>query len=508
MPAQAIFYTLLGLVLGILVTICIVHYKRKKSVSQLEAQAKDVLQKAQAEEKKILSEAEQQSKRLLDSISREEQERKKRLQETEQKQQKREKEIEQKSAALHQNEREISQELERIRQETDKLSLKQREAEAMLQQISSLSPNEARELLLKKVEQEHEEDLAHHLEKIIQQTKETAATQVKNILAEAMQRYYGESIAESTITTVPLPNDEMKGRIIGREGRNINAFEKLSGVDLIVDETPGAVILSGFDLIRRYIAKLALERLVADGRIHPTKIEESITKAKEDVAKMIKEFGEKVVYELGITGLPNEIVKLLGRLRFRTAYGQNILKHSVEVAKLAAAIATEFGANADIAKRAGLLHDIGKALDQEIDGDHCEIGQEIAKKYHLSAEIISAIASHHGTVPFTSIEGIIVYIANLLSHQRQGSQRENLEQHIQRMSNLEQTALTFSGVEQAFAIQAGKELRIIVNPSIVSDTEAYRLAHDLAKAAEKSSGFTGEIKVNVVRETRIIEYAR
>lgn len=508
MPINALFSAIIGLVIGILATFLVVNVLRKNKVSTIEAQAQSVLQKAQDEEKKILSEAEQQSKRLLDSIQREEQDRKRRLQEIEQKQQKREKEIEQQINTLHQTERELNQQMNKVREEENTLHQKQKEAETVLQKISSLSPQEAKEILLKKVEEEHKADLVQHIEKVVNEAKVNASEQVKNILAEAMQRYYGESIAESTITTVPLPNDEMKGRIIGREGRNINAFEKLSGVDLIVDDTPGAVILSGFDLIRRYVAKIALERLVADGRIHPTKIEETILKAQEDVTKMMKEFGEKVVYELGITGLPNEILKLLGRLRFRTAYGQNILKHSVEVAKLAANIATELGANVDIAKRAGLLHDIGKALDQEIDGHHSEIGQEICKKYHLPTAIAGAIASHHGDVPFTSIEGIIVYIANAISHQRQGAQRDSLEQHVQRMTNLEQTALAFDGVEQAFAIQAGKELRIIVNPTVVSDVEAYKLAHDLAKELEKSSGFSGEIKVNVVRETRIIEYAR
>ncbi len=508
MPIEALIYAIVGLVSGALVTFIFNHLARKNKVSKLEAKANEILQSAQEEERQILKEAEQQSKRLLDSIQREESERKKRLQESEQKHQQREKEIEKKLADLHKNEKELAQELEKLRHEEELLTQKRRDAEDLLQKTSSLSPAEAKEILLRKVEQEHQADLVAHIEKMVSDAKTNAAEQVKNILAEAMQRYYGESIAESTITTVPLPNDEMKGRIIGREGRNINAFEKLSGVDLIVDETPGAVILSGFDLVRRYIAKLALERLVADGRIHPTKIEETIQKAKEDVAKMIKEFGEKVVYELGITGLPTEIVKLLGRLRFRTAYGQNVLKHSVEVAKLAALIATELGANVDIAKRAGLLHDIGKALDQEIEGNHCEIGQEICRKYHVSENIVQAIVSHHGDVPFNSIEGIIVYIANTLSHQRQGAQRDSLEQHIQRMTNLEQTALAHEGVDQAFAIQAGKELRIIVNPQMINDTEAYKLAHELAKEVEKTSGFTGEIKVNVVRETRIIEYAR
>ncbi len=508
MPTPLIVSALLGLAVGIVGMILYQTFIRRKKISKLEVQAQASLHQAQKEEQNILREAKTQSQKLLDEIQKEESERRKKLQELEQKNHKKENEIESKVNELINQQKELDTALEKLRGEETVLSEKKKSAEELLQKISSLSPAEAKEILFKKVEEEYQEDLVKHVEKIVKESRAKAENQVRNILAEAMQRYHGESIAESTVTTLTLPNDEMKGRIIGREGRNINAFEKLSGVDVIVDDSPGVVILSGFDLIRRYIAKLALERLVADGRIHPTRIEEMLGKAEEDVNKMIKEFGEKVVYELGITGFPPEIVKLLGRLRFRTAYGQNVLKHSVEVAKLASNIATEMGANVDIAKRAGLLHDIGKALDQEIEGHHSDIGREICKKYNVNPQVIAAIESHHGDTAFTSVEGIIVYIANILSQQRLGAKREGLEQHIQRMTNLEQLAMNFEGVEKAFAMQAGHEIRVVVNPTKITDLSAYKLAHDLAKKLEKETDFTGEIKVNVVRETRIVEYAR
>ncbi len=508
MPTSLIVSALLGLAVGIVGMIIYQSLIRRNKISKLEAQAQESLNQAQKEEQNIIREAKNQSQKLLDQIRREELERKRKLQELEQKNQKQEHEVERQLSDLTHKQKELDTSIDKLRAEEGILSEKKKSAEELLQKISSLSPAEAKEILFKKVEEEYQEDLVKHTEKIIKESQAKAEVQVKNILAEAMQRYHGESIAESTVTTVTLPNDEMKGRVIGREGRNINAFEKLSGVDVIVDDSPGVVILSGFDLIRRYIAKVALERLVADGRIHPTRIEEMLAKSEEDVNKMIKEFGEKVAYELGITGFPAEILKLLGRLRFRTAYGQNVLKHSVEVAKLASNIAAEMGANVDIAKKAGLLHDIGKALDQEIEGHHSDIGREICKKYNINPKVIAAIESHHGNTSFSSVEGIIVYIANILSQQRLGAKREGLEQHIQRMTNLEQLALNFEGVEKAFAVQAGHEVRVIVNPLKITDLSAYKLAHDLAKKLEKETDITGEIKVNVVRETRIIEYAR
>lgn len=508
MPNVIIIWSLAGFIAGIILTVLYHLIIVRKKINTLESQAQSTLQKAQEEERAILNDAKIASQKLLQQIQKDEQDRKRKLQEIENKNHKQEDEIEKKHLALAQAQKQLDSELEKLRAEEQSLHEKQKEAELALQKISSLSPEEAKNVLFKKIEEMYQGDIVQHLEKIVKEQQAKADEKIREVLAEAMQRYHGESIAESTITTVTLPNDEMKGRIIGREGRNINAFEKMSGVDVIVDDSPGAVILSGFDLMRRYIAKIALERLVADGRIHPTRIEEMLDKAREEVSKMTREFGEKVVYELGITGLPNEVIKLLGCLRFRTAYGQNVLKHSVEVAKLSGAIAAELGANVELAKKAGLLHDIGKSLDQEIDGHHVQISIEICKKYHIPDPVIAAIASHHGQIPFESLEGIIVYTANILSQARPGAKRDSLEQHIQRMTNLEQSALGFPGVEKAFVMQAGHEIRAIVNPQQINDLQAYQLAHDLALEIEKISDFSGEIKVNVVRETRIIEYAR
>lgn len=508
MPNFTIIWSLAGFLVGIVLTALYHTLVAKKRVNSLENQAQTTLQKAQEEEKIILAEAKLASQRLLQQIQKEEQERKRKLQEIEVKNHKQEDEIEKKQQNLTQAQQRLDQEIESLRTEEQKLHDKQKEAEQILQKISALSEAEAKQMLFSKIEEMYQPEIMQHLEKIVKEQQTNADEKIRNVLAEAMQRYHGESIAESTVTTVTLPNDEMKGRIIGREGRNINAFEKMSGVDVIVDDSPGVVILSGFDLMRRYIAKIALERLVADGRIHPTRIEEMLDKAREEVTKMTREFGEKVVYELGITGLPAEIIKLLGCLRFRTAYGQNVLKHVVEVAKLSAAIAAELGANIDVAKKAGLLHDIGKSLDQEIEGHHVHIGLEICKKYRIAEPVIMAISSHHAQTPFQSLEGIIVYTANLLSQERPGAKRDSLQQHIQRMTNLEQSALAFPGVEKAFVMQAGHEIRAIVNPTEIDDLQAYKLAHDLAAEIEKISDFSGEIKVNVVRETRIIEYAR
>ncbi|MBP7057242.1 ribonuclease Y [Candidatus Gracilibacteria bacterium] len=508
MPTTVLIFGLGGFALGIVLAIVYFVIIQKNYRSELSNKAQAILKQAEQEEQQIIKQAQLESQKLLQQIQKEEQERKRKIQEWETKNRRQEEEVEKKQRDLLQQQKNLDLHLEKLRDEEQVLHEKQQQADGLLNQISALSPAEAKALLLKKVEDENQADIVNHLEKIVADQQHTADEKIKQILAEAMQRYHGESIAESTVTTLTLPNDEMKGRIIGREGRNINAFEKMSGVDVIVDDSPGVVILSGFDLMRRYIAKIALERLVADGRIHPTRIEEMLEKAREEVATMTHEFGEKVVYELNITGLPTEILKLIGCLRFRTAYGQNVLKHSIEVAKLAGAIAAEVGANVDIAKKAGLLHDIGKAPDQEMEGTHAHISSEICKKFRINAAIIDAIESHHGDVPFTSLEGIIVYTANQLSINRPGAKRDNLEEHIQRMTSLEQAALAFEGVDKAFVMQAGHEIRAIVNPHNIDDLQAYQLARNLAREIEKISDFNGEIKVNVVRETRIIEYAR
>jgi ribonuclease Y len=315
-------------------------------------------------------------------------------------------------------------------------------------------------------------------------------------------------VAESTVTTVNLPSDDMKGRVIGREGRNINTFERITGVDVIVDDTPSTVIISGFDLVRRYVAKLALEKLIEDGRIHPTRIEETVEKAKEDVNKMIKEFGEKVVYDMGITGLHPDLIKLVGRLRFRTSHGQNVLKHSVEVANIAAALAEQLGADPFEAKKAGLLHDIGKAVDHEISGKHEIIGYDIARKYGLNTTIATAIKTHHGVETPKTIEGICVYVANMISKTRPGAKRDGLETYIKRLEKIEELTKTFEGVENAYAIQAGREVRVIINPDKIDDLDAMKLASEIAHKIEKDLEYPGQIKINVLRERRILEYAK
>ena len=312
---------------------------------------------------------------------------------------------------------------------------------------------------------------------------------------------------ESTVYTIHLPSDEMKGRIIGREGRNINAIEKATGVDVIVDDTPEAIVISAFDPVRRYIAKLALEKLITDGRIQPSRIEEVVKDAKKEVAKMIKESGEQAVYEVGVAGLPDDLVKLLGRLRFRTSYGQNVLKHSVEVAFIASMLAAEVGADQNIAKKAGFLHDIGKAVDHEIPGSHALIGRDIAKKFGMSPEVVHAIEAHHEDVPFKTTEAILVQSADAISGARPGARRESFESYIKRLEELENIANTFKGVEKSFAIQAGREVRIMVIPEEIDDLSAIKLSKDIAHKIEKELKYPGQIKVNVIRETRAVEYA-
>ena len=389
--------------------------------------------------------------------------------------------------------------------EMDKLVKKQLEE---LEKISGYSVDQAREIILEKVEREARGEAATLYKEIESKAKDEADKKAKEIITGAIQRCAADHVAESTVSVVPLPNDEMKGRIIGREGRNIRAIETLTGIDLIIDDTPEAVILSGFDPVRREVARLTLEKLIVDGRIHPGRIEEMVEKSQREVNATIKDAGEQATYEVGIHNLHPELVKLLGRLKYRTSYGQNVLKHSIEVSHLAGLMAGELGLDVTLAKRAGLLHDIGKALDHEKEGTHVDIGIEILKKYKENENVINGMAAHHGDYEPKSVEAVLIAAADALSAARPGARRETLESYVKRLQKLEEIANTTEGVEKSFAIQAGREIRIIAKPDVVSDDGIGLLARDISKKIESELEYPGQIKVNVVRETRAVDYAK
>lgn len=409
--------------------------------------------------------------------------------------------IEKKEESISNKERNITNKL----QETEKLVKKQLEE---LEKISGYSVEQAREIILEKVEREARSDAAALYKEIETKAKDEADKKAKEIITGAIQRCAADHVAESTVSVVPLPSDEMKGRIIGREGRNIRAIETLTGIDLIIDDTPEAVILSGFDPVRREIARLSLEKLIVDGRIHPGRIEEMVEKSEREVNAIIKDAGEQATYEVGIHNLHPELVKLLGRLKYRTSYGQNVLKHSIEVSHLAGLMAGELGLDVTLAKRAGLLHDIGKALDHEREGTHIDIGMEVLKKYKEHDNVINGMAAHHGDYEPKSIEAVLIAAADALSAARPGARRETLESYVKRLQKLEEIANTTEGVDKSFAIQAGREIRIIAKPDEVSDEGIALLARDIRKKIESELEYPGQIKVNVVRETRAVDYAK
>jgi ribonuclease Y len=377
-----------------------------------------------------------------------------------------------------------------------------------LERISELSFDQAKELLLSRVESEIKHETAMIIKENENQVREESDRRARNIISLAIQRCAADHVAETTVSVVALPNDEMKGRIIGREGRNIRTLETLTGIDLIIDDTPEAVILSGFDPVRREVARIALEKLILDGRIHPGRIEEMVEKAKKEVEQSIREEGEQATFETGINGLHTELVRLLGRLRYRTSYGQNVLKHSIEVAHLAGIMAAEIGADVALAKRSGLLHDIGKAIDHEIEGSHTVIGADLSKKYKESEEVIHGIAAHHGDEPFRSVEAVLVSAADAISAARPGARRETLEAYIKRLEKLEEIANSFEGVDKSYAIQAGREIRIIVKPDKVDDAGSAMIAREIVQKIEGNMEYPGQIRVVVIRETRAVDHAK
>ena len=431
-------------------------------------------------------------------------------------------EIQRSERRLLQKEELLDKKIEAIEQREENAVKKQKEIEASeaeinemkarqlkeLETISGMSMDEAKDILLESVEHDARHEAALMLREIEQKTKEEADKRARNIVSLAIQRCAADHVAETTVSVVALPNDEMKGRIIGREGRNIRTLETATGVDLIIDDTPEAVILSGFDPVRREVARIALEKLIMDGRIHPGRIEEMVEKARKEVDVQIREAGEQAIFECGIHGLHHELVKLLGRLKYRTSYGQNVLKHSIEVSHLAGVMAAEIGANVTLAKRAGLLHDIGKAIDHEVEGPHVQIGADVAKKYRENNQVINAIMAHHGDVEPATVEAVLVQAADAISAARPGARRETLENYIKRLEKLEEIANSFEGVDKSFAIQAGREIRIIVKPENVNDADTIIMAKEILKRIETELEYPGQIKVNVIRETRAVEFAK
>ena len=484
----------------------------KNKILFLENEAKDLVEKAKREaeatKKESILEAKEEVHKLRNDLDRDSRERRSEIQRLERRILQREESLDKKSDLLEKKEETINkrlQEIDQMEENVQQLYVKRREE---LERISALTSEEAKEILLGEIRKEVSHEAALMIKDIESKAKEEADKKAREIITTAIQRCAADHVSESTVHVVALPNDEMKGRIIGREGRNIRTLETLTGVDLIIDDTPEAVILSSFDPIRREVARIALEKLIVDGRIHPARIEEMVERAKKDVENDIKEDGEQATLETGVHGLHPEIIRLLGRLKYRTSYGQNVLKHSIEVSYLASVMASELGLDVNLAKRAGLLHDIGKAIDQEQEGPHALIGGDFAKKYHESDLVVNAISAHHGDVEMMSMEAVLVQAADAISAARPGARRETLEAYIKRLEKLEEIANSYEGVDKSYAIQAGREIRIMVKPEQLDDAGSVELARNLAKSVEEQLEYPGQIKINVIREIRAVDFAK
>ena len=510
--ATAIIAAVVGLAIGI-----VAGYFTRKNISEAkigeaDSLAKNIIDQANKDaetiKKEKLLEAKEEIHKFRNDAEKENRERRNELQKYERRVIQKEESLDRKQQSMENKESNLNQKLRAVdekQKEVEAIKVKQLEK---LEDISGITSEKAKDIILSNAEKEVRHEMSIMIKEIETQAKEDAEKKSREIIGYAIQKCAADHVAETTVTVVNLPNDEMKGRIIGREGRNIRTLETLTGIDLIIDDTPEAVILSGFDPIRREIARIALEKLISDGRIHPARIEEMVEKAKKEVDNIIKEYGEQAIFETGVHSLHPELVKLLGRLNYRTSYGQNVLKHSIEVAHIAGIMAAEIGADIKLAKRAGLLHDIGKAVDHEMEGTHVEIGMDLLRRYKESKDVIHAMSTHHGDYEPQTVEAVLVTAADAISAARPGARRETLEAYIKRLEKLEEIANSYEGVDKSFAIQAGREIRIMVKPEKINDEEIHLLARDITKKIEEELEYPGQIKVSLIRETRAVEYAK
>lgn len=506
----ALFFGLL--VLGIPIGVQIRKRTAEKEIASAEEEAKriinEAIKSAESKKREALVEAKEEILKARNDFERDSKEQRAELQKQERRLQQKEENIDKKTENIERKEENIQNKLAALEEEREAVATVKRAQMEVLERISGFTAEEAKNYLIDQLEAEVTHESAMKIREIEAQFKEEADTKAREILSLAIQRCAADHVAEATVSVVALPNDEMKGRIIGREGRNIRTLETMTGVDLIIDDTPEAITVSCFDPVRREIARIALEKLIVDGRIHPARIEEMVEKAKREVDATIKAEGERAVFETNVHGLHPELVKLLGRMRYRTSYGQNVLNHSIEVAHLAGLMAAELGADVTAAKRAGLLHDLGKSIDHEVEGSHVAIGVELARKYKENEDIVHAIEAHHNDVEPRTVVACLVQAADAVSAARPGARRENLENYIKRLEKLEEVTSSFHGVEKSFAIQAGREVRIMVAPEKISEDQMVLLARDIAKKIEEELEYPGQIKINMIRETKVIEYAK
>ena len=503
---------LISLVIGILVGVVIRKKIAESKINGAEEEAKKLVELAKIEadnlKKEEIFKAKEEIMNARNELDKEIKERRGEIQKQESRIIQKEENLERRSDNFEKKEKDLEREEQNLNERKQDVENLYTEQMKVLQDIAKLTQEEAKDQLLKSVEQDITSEKAALIRDLTQKAKDEALKNGREIVAYAIQKCAADHSAETTVSIVPLPSDDVKGRIIGREGRNIRALETLTGIDLIIDDTPEAVILSGFDPLRREVARIALEKLIDDGRIHPAKIEEMVEKAKQELAETIRSEGERAALESGVIGLNPELIKLLGKLKYRTSYGQNVLNHSIEVSNLARIMAEELGLDAKLARRAGLLHDIGKALDHDMEGTHVEIGVEILKKFKENPLVINAVEAHHGDVEPQTLEAVLVQAADAISASRPGARRETLEAYIKRLENLESIADSFDSVEKSFAIQAGREVRIIVKPEKITDDQMTLLARDVSKRIEEEMDYPGQIKVNIIRETRVVDYAK